>query len=191
MASALETLCGQAYGAKQFPILGIYLQKSWIVLFMCTFCLVPVFIFAAPILKLLGQEDKTANMAGIIARWLIPVIFAFILSFTCQMFLQAQSKNMIISYLAAFSLTIHIFLSWLLTVKFKFGIPGAMVSTILAYWLPNVGQIAFITCGSCKDTWNGFSWLVFKDLFPIIKISLSSGVMIWYVFFCFFFCIGQ
>ncbi|XP_047330281.1 protein DETOXIFICATION 21-like [Impatiens glandulifera] len=184
MASALETLCGQAYGAKQFHTLGIYLQRSWLVLFMCTFCLVPVFIFAAPILKLLGQEDTIANMAGIIACWLIPVIFAFILSFTCQMFLQAQSKNVIISYLAAFSLTVHIFLSWLLTVKFKFGIPGAMISTILAYWLPNVGQIIFVTCGGCKDTWNGFSWLAFKDLLPIIKLSLSSGVMLclelWY-----------
>ncbi|XP_047330280.1 protein DETOXIFICATION 21-like [Impatiens glandulifera] len=184
MASALETLCGQAYGAKQFPTLGIYLQRSWLILLMSTFCLVPIFIFAAPILKLLGQEDTIANMAGIIARWLIPIIFSFILSFSCQMFLQAQSKNIIISYLAAFSLTLHIFLSWLLTVKFKFGIPGAMISTILASWLPNVGQIIFITCGSCKDTWNGLSWLAFKDLFPIIKLSLSSGVMLcvelWY-----------
>lgn len=32
MASALETLCGQAYGAKQYHMLGIYLQRSWIIL---------------------------------------------------------------------------------------------------------------------------------------------------------------
>ncbi|KAF3327033.1 Protein TRANSPARENT TESTA 12 [Carex littledalei] len=28
MTSALETLCGQAYGAKQYHMLGIYLQRS-------------------------------------------------------------------------------------------------------------------------------------------------------------------
>ncbi|KAI3974603.1 hypothetical protein MKX01_029593 [Papaver californicum] len=37
MASALETLCGQAYGAKQHRMLGIYLQSSWVVLTLCDF----------------------------------------------------------------------------------------------------------------------------------------------------------
>ncbi|XP_059668214.1 protein DETOXIFICATION 21-like [Cornus florida] len=184
MASALETLCGQSYGAKQYPMLGIYLQRSWIVLFICSVCLVPVFIFTAPILKALGQDEAIADMAGTIALWLIPVMFSFIPSFTCQMFLQAQSKNMIIAYLAAFSLAIHVLLSWLLTVKYKFGIPGAMFSTILAFWLPNVGQLAFVICGSCGETWKGFSMLAFKDLWPVVKLSLSSGAMLclelWY-----------
>ncbi|KAF2288133.1 hypothetical protein GH714_004599 [Hevea brasiliensis] len=94
------------------------------------------------------------------------------------MFLQAQSKNMIIAYLAAFSLSIHILLSWLFTVKYEFGIPGAMASTILAYWIPNLGQLAFVTCGGCGETWKGFSFLAFKDLFPVIKLSLSSGAMV-------------
>ncbi|XP_057492685.1 protein DETOXIFICATION 27-like isoform X2 [Actinidia eriantha] len=35
MASALGTLCGQAFGAKKHHMLGIYLQRSWIVLFLC------------------------------------------------------------------------------------------------------------------------------------------------------------
>ncbi|KAK2642782.1 hypothetical protein Ddye_024545 [Dipteronia dyeriana] len=184
MASALETLCGQAYGAKQYHMLGIYLQRSWIVLFICSICLLPIFIFMTPLLKALGQEETIAEVAGTIARWLIPATFSFVLSYTCQMFLQAQSKNMIISYLAAFSITIHLILSWLLTAKFKFGIRGVLVSTILAYWIPNIGQLLFITCGGCRETWRGFSVYAFKDLWPVIKLSLSSGAMlcleIWY-----------
>ncbi|KAK3205663.1 hypothetical protein Dsin_019709 [Dipteronia sinensis] len=184
MASALETLCGQAYGAKQYHMLGIYLQRSWIVLFICSICLLPIFIFTTPLLKALGQEETIAEVAGTIAHWLIPTTFSFILSYTCQMFLQAQSKNMIISYLAAFSITIHLILSWLLTVKFKFGIRGLLVSTNLAYWIPNIGQLLFITCGGCRETWRGFSVYAFKDLWPVIKLSLSSGAMlcleIWY-----------
>ncbi|KAI9186290.1 hypothetical protein LWI28_015852 [Acer negundo] len=178
MASALETLCGQAYGAKQYHMLGIYLQRSWIVLFICSLFLLPIFIFTTPLLKVLGQEDKIAEMAGVIGHWLIPVMFAFMMTFTCQMFLQAQSKNMIISYLAAFSISIHLLLSWLLTVKYKFGIQGALTSTILAYWIPNLGQLMFITCGGCRETWTGFSHYAFKDLWPVIKLSLSSGAML-------------
>ncbi|MFQ6640386.1 hypothetical protein Gotur_014332 [Gossypium turneri] len=37
MASALETLCGQAFGAKQYHMLGLYMQRSWIVLLLCCY----------------------------------------------------------------------------------------------------------------------------------------------------------
>ncbi|KAK8610045.1 hypothetical protein V6N13_026589 [Hibiscus sabdariffa] len=30
----------------------------------------------------------------------------------------------------------------------------------------------------CKETWKGFSMLAFKDLWPVVKLSLSSGVML-------------
>ncbi|KAL3373112.1 hypothetical protein AABB24_005216 [Solanum stoloniferum] len=184
MASGLETLCGQAYGAKQYHMLGIYLQRSWIVLTVTGTLLLPIFIFTTPILKALGQEEAIAEEAGVISLWLIPVIYSFIASYTCQMFLQAQSKNMIITYLAACTLVIHIFLSWLLTVKFKFGMTGAMTSTLLAYWLPNIGQLIYVTSGGCKETWKGFTSLAFKDLWPVIKLSFSSGAMLclelWY-----------
>ncbi|KAF8023394.1 hypothetical protein BT93_F0791 [Corymbia citriodora subsp. variegata] len=179
MASALETLCGQAYGAKQYHMLGVYLQRSWIVLTLCAIFLVPLFIFTAPLLKALGQEDKIAKVAGEISLGLIPILFAFVISFTCQMFLQAQSKNMFIAYIAAFSAVVHLCLSWLLTAKYQFGILGAMASTILAYWIPNIGQLMFVLCGGCRDTWKGFSSSAFKDLRPVIKLSLSSGAMLW------------
>ncbi|XP_075104149.1 protein DETOXIFICATION 21-like isoform X1 [Nicotiana tabacum] len=161
MASGLETLCGQSYGAKQYHMLGLYLQRSWIVLTVTTTLLLPLYIFTTPILIALGQKEEIAKEAGLISLWLIPVTYSFVASYTCQMFLQAQSKNKIITYLAACTLAIHVSLSWLLTVKFKFGITGAMISTILAYWLPNVGQLMFVICGGCKETWKGFSSLAF------------------------------
>ena len=179
MASALETLCGQAYGAKQYHMLGVYLQRSWIVLFFSSIFILPVYIFTTPILNILGQDESIAEVGGYIAHWLIGVMLSFIVCFTCQVFLQSQSKNMIIAYLAAFSIAIHLLLSWLLTVKYKFGIPGALSSTLLAFWIPNIGQLMFVMCGGCRETWKGFSSLAFKDLWPVVKLSMSSGVMLW------------
>lgn len=178
MASALETLCGQAYGAKQNEMLGVYLQRSWIVLSLCAICLLPLFIFTTPILIALGQDEAVAVVAGNISLLFIPAVFSYLVSHTCQMFLQAQSKNRIITYMAAFSLAVHVFLSWLLTVKYKLGIVGAMISTNVAYWIPNFGQLMFIMCGGCAETWRGFSILAFRDLWPTLKLSVSSGVMI-------------
>ncbi|CAL5193207.1 unnamed protein product [Lathyrus oleraceus] len=183
MASALETLCGQAYGAKQYDMLGVYLQRSWIVIFTASLFLLPIYIFTIPILEALGQDKNIAIVAGSISLWSIGIVFAFSVSFTCQMFLQAQSKNKIIAYLAAVSISLHVFLSWLLTVKFKLGLNGAMTSILLAYWIPNLGQLIYIL-KKCPDTWKGFSFLAFKDLWSVTKLSLSSGAMVclevWY-----------
>ncbi|GFQ05972.1 protein transparent testa 12 [Phtheirospermum japonicum] len=86
-----------------------------------------------------------------------------------------QSKNHVISYMAVYSLLQHVFGSWLLTVRYAFGVPGAMVSTILAYWIPSFGQLVYVMFGGCPDTWTGFTTFAFKDLGPMIKLSLSSG----------------
>ncbi|KAH1077460.1 hypothetical protein GLYMA_19G120900v4 [Glycine max] len=184
MASALSTLCGQAYGAKEYDMMGVYLQRSWIVLFLTAICLLPLLIFTSPILTILGQDESIGQVAGTISLWSIPILFAYIVSNNCQTFLQSQSKNVIISFLAALSIIIHVSLSWLFTMQFKYGIPGAMISTILAYWIPNIGQLIFITCGWCPETWKGFSVLAFKDLWPVAKLSISSGAMLclefWY-----------
>ncbi|CAA0263728.1 unnamed protein product [Arabidopsis thaliana] len=184
MASALGTLCGQAYGAKQYHMLGIHLQRSWIVLTGCTICIMPIFIFSGPILLALGQEDHIVRVARVIALWLIAINFTFVPAFTCQIFLQSQSKNKIIAYVSAVTLGLHVFFSWLLVVHFNFGITGAMTSTLVAFWMPNIVQLLYVTSGGCKDTWRGFTMLAFKDLWPVFKLSLSSGGMVclelWY-----------
>ncbi|XP_015698436.1 protein DETOXIFICATION 21-like isoform X2 [Oryza brachyantha] len=184
MASALETLCGQSYGAKQYHMLGIYLQRSWIILFGCAVVLLPIYLFTTPLLIALGQDPEISAVAGIISRWYIPIMFSYVWAFTLQMYLQAQSKNMIVTYLAFLNLGLHLFLSWLLTIKFHLGLTGVMGSMVIAYWIPVFGQLTFVFFGGCPLTWTGFSYAAFTDLSDIVKLSLSSGVMLclelWY-----------
>ncbi|KAM0898953.1 hypothetical protein ACQ4PT_021604 [Festuca glaucescens] len=184
MASALETLCGQSYGAKQYHMLGIYLQRSWIILSSCAVLMLPIFLFTEPLLVFIGQDPKIAAVAGLISVWYIPILFSNLCNFTLQMYLQAQSKNMIVTYLAFVNLGTHLFLSWLLTIKFHFGLTGVMSSMVISLWIPVSGQLIFVFCGACPLTWTGFSTEALTDLFPILKLSLSSGVMLclemWY-----------
>lgn len=66
MGSALETLCGQAYGAGQIRMMGIYMQRSWVILFTTALCLLPVYIWAPPILSFFGEAPHISKAAGII-----------------------------------------------------------------------------------------------------------------------------
>lgn len=179
MVGGVGTLCGQAFGAKKYDKLGIYFQQSCIILLFVSSLLTPLFIFASPVLKALGQDPKSADMAGKFALWFIAVIFLYSIMYSCNTFLQSQSKNYIFSIYALLSLFMHIFLSWLLAVKLKFGSTGVMVSTCLAFVIPNIGQITYLVFGGCRETWKGFTALAFKDLGDTIKLSLSSGFMIW------------
>ncbi|CAL9041212.1 unnamed protein product [Musa banksii] len=45
MGSDLETLCGQAVGAGQLHILGIYMQRSWIITSLTATALTPLYAF--------------------------------------------------------------------------------------------------------------------------------------------------
>ncbi|XVE90283.1 hypothetical protein DITRI_Ditri20bG0065900 [Diplodiscus trichospermus] len=184
MSSSTETLCGQAFGAKQYHMMGIYLQRSWIINLAAETVLLPIFIFASQILKLLGEEEDVAKHAGYISVWFIPVLYAFLFNITIQKYLQAQLKNMVIGWLSAISFVLHVLLSWIFVTKLNWGIPGAMSSMIIANWFVVIGEFVYIFCGWCPNTWKGFTVACFTDLFPVLKLSISSAVMLclelWY-----------
>ncbi|GER36358.1 MATE efflux family protein [Striga asiatica] len=107
MGSALETLCGQAYGAGQVEMLGIYMQRSWVILLCTAFILMFLYIFALPFLLLIGQTEDISRAAGKIALWMIPQLFAYAVNFPIAKFLQAQSKIMAMAWISAVALHKH------------------------------------------------------------------------------------
>ncbi|KAJ4970987.1 hypothetical protein NE237_004086 [Protea cynaroides] len=64
MGSAVETLCGQAYGASEYKMLGVYLQRSTILLMLTGIPITFLYIFSKPILILLGESSSIASAAA-------------------------------------------------------------------------------------------------------------------------------
>ncbi|KAM2926646.1 hypothetical protein FF1_043984 [Malus domestica] len=184
MASALETLCGQAFGAKRHHMLGIYLQRSWIVLFLCCILLLPIYIFASPILKLLGQSDDVAEMSGVVSLWLLPMHFSYAFLFPLQRFLQSQLKNFVTLWVALVVLVFHALISWLFVYVLDFGVVGAAIALDISWWVSFFVLLGYVTCGWCPLSWTGFSMEAFSGLWEFVKLSTASGVMLclefWY-----------
>ncbi|KAG8372249.1 hypothetical protein BUALT_Bualt12G0046800 [Buddleja alternifolia] len=184
MSSATETLCGQAFGAKQYHMMGIFLQRSWLVDLVTLTVLLPLFLFASPIFKLLGEEEAIAKSAGYIALWFIPFCYGLVFSLTIQMYLQAQQKNIIIAYLSVLQFAVHIPLSWAFVYVLNWGVSGAMAALCISTWITVFGEFLYIFGGWCPDSWTGFTVAAMKDIFPVVKLSISSGLMIclemWY-----------
>ena len=73
MGSALDTFCGQSYGARQYNMLGTHAQRAIIVLMFMGVPLAFILAFTGQILISLGQNPEISSEAGLYAQWLIPV----------------------------------------------------------------------------------------------------------------------
>ncbi|KAI3498909.1 hypothetical protein L1887_34695 [Cichorium endivia] len=185
MGSAVETLCGQAYGAHQYPMLGIYLQRSTILLMLTGIPLSIIYVYSRQLLILIGQSKEIAAAASIFIYGLIPQIFAYAANFPIQKFLQAQSIVNPSAYIAATMLVVHIGLTYLGLYVWGWGLLGASLILSFSWWVIVVAQFVYIlTSQRTKETWTGFSMQAFSGLWPFFKLSLASAVMLcletWY-----------
>ncbi|KAG5565844.1 hypothetical protein RHGRI_001675 [Rhododendron griersonianum] len=184
MGSALETLCGQAFGAGHLEMLGIYMQRSWIILSSACFFILPLYVYATPILKLLGQRDDIAKLAGKFSIQVIPQMFSLAINFPTQKFLQAQSKVGILAWIGFVFLFLHIGMLYLFISVFGWGLAGAAAAYDISAWGVALAQVTYIVVWCKDDGWRGLSWLAFKELWPFVKLSVASAVMIcleiWY-----------
>ncbi|KAF5783707.1 hypothetical protein HanXRQr2_Chr11g0511001 [Helianthus annuus] len=77
--------------------------------------------------------------------------------------------------LSSFQFVIHILLSILFVYKLNMGVSGAMIALSISSWFLMIGEFIYIFGGWCPDSWKGFTVAAFKDLVPIIKLSISSA----------------
>lgn len=185
MGSAVETLCGQAYGSSRYNMLGIYMQRAMVVLTATGIPLTIIYVLSKPLLLLLGESTEVASAAAVFVYGLIPQIFGYALNFPIQKFLQAQSIVRPSAYISAATLCVHILLSWLAVYKLGLGLIGASLVLSLSWWIIVGAQFIYIvTSRQCKQTWTGFSWQAFSGLWDFLKLSTASAVMLcletWY-----------
>ncbi|EOA15865.1 hypothetical protein CARUB_v10007727mg [Capsella rubella] len=185
MGSAVETLCGQAYGAHRYEMLGIYLQRATLVLALVGLPMTVLYTFSYPILLLLGEPKKVSYMGSLYIAGLIPQIFAYAINFTAQKFLQAQSVVAPSAYISAAALLLQISLTWVTVYVMNMGLMGIAYVLTISWWFIVGAQTLYITFSiRFRETWTGLSSRSFDGLWSFFKLSAGSAVMIclemWY-----------
>ncbi|CAN1222421.1 Protein DETOXIFICATION 40 [Linum grandiflorum] len=179
MGSAVETLCGQAYGASKYQLLGLYTQRSTLLLTLTGIPLTILYIFSKPIMILLGESPAIASAAALFVYGLIPQIFAYAANFPMQKFLQSQSIVMPSACISLATLGLHFLLSWAAIYKFGLGLLGASLVLSFSWWIVVAAQFVYVVMSPrCKETWTGFSVKAFSKLGVFLKLSAASAVML-------------
>ncbi|CAO2168238.1 unnamed protein product [Urochloa humidicola] len=179
MSTALDTLCGQAYGAGQYNVLGIYKQRGMLVIGLACAPFAFVWAFAGEILVLLRQVPAVAAEAGAYARWLIPSIFLSVPLQCHARFLQAQSLVLPVMASSGASALCHAALCWALVYRAGMGSKGAALANAVSSAV-NLAMLALYVrmSSACRRTWNGFSMEAFKELRSFAALAVPSGFMI-------------
>lgn len=179
MGSALETFCGQSYGAKQYHMLGIHLQRAMVVLLLVSFPLAAVWFNAGDILRLLGQDSEIAAEAGRYTRFMVPSIFAYAILQCHVRFLQAQNNVLPMAVIAASTALLHYFVCWALVFRSGLGNRGAALANAMSYWINAVALAVYVRVSpSCRKTWTGFSGEAFRGILNFVKLSIPSAIML-------------
>ncbi|CAN6234706.1 unnamed protein product [Urochloa humidicola] len=178
MASSLDTLCGQAFGAKQYHLLGIYKQRANLVLTVVSVGVAVVWWYTGKILLLFGQDPEIAAGAGSYIRWMIPALFVYG-PLQCH-FRFLQTQNIVLPVMLSSGVTAlnHVLVCWLLVYKIGLGYKGAALATAISY-LANVSILTIYVrlAPACENTRRGFSKEALREIPSFLRLAVPSALM--------------
>lgn len=159
MGSALDTLCGQSYGAKQYDMLGTHVQRAMFVLMLTSVPLAFALVFTGQILLAAGQNPEISYEAGLYAQVLIPGLFAYGLLQCLTKFLQAQNIVHPLVVCSGVTLIFHILLCWFLVQNLGLGNRGAALAISISYWFNVILLAVYVKLSEAgRRSWHGWSW---------------------------------
>ncbi|KAG7583089.1 Multi antimicrobial extrusion protein [Arabidopsis suecica] len=179
LSGALETLCGQGFGAKSYRMLGIHLQSSCIVSLVFSILTTILWFFTESIFGVLKQDPSISKQAALYMKYLAPGLFAYGFLQNILRFCQTQS---IVTPLVVFSfvpLVINIGTTYALVHLAGLGFIGAPIATSISLWIAFVSLgIYVIWSDKFKETWTGFSMESFRYVVLNLTLSIPSAAMV-------------
>ncbi|KAK1420896.1 hypothetical protein QVD17_22857 [Tagetes erecta] len=179
MGSALDTFCGQSFGAKQYHMLGVHKQRAMIVLLSVSIPLAFIWANAGKLLVFLGQDPEISAEAGLYARFMIPSLFAQALLQCHVRFLQSQNNVVPMMISTGITTLLHILSCWIMVFKSGLGSRGAALANAISLWINVLLLAVYVRVSpSCKKTWTGFSKEAFHNIPTFLKLAVPSAVMV-------------
>lgn len=190
---ALETLCGQAYGAKNYKAMGIILQRAMLFTLVLASAVALSWSKIETLMLFLGQNATLSAAAARYLHWSTPALF-FVASADClKRFLTSQNVMLPATVASIVAMLCAPFFYWMLVFKFHLGLFGAAIAGNIAQATPFVIMLAWTMkreqtlklTNSPMATWQGFSIEALKDWNSYTKLAFPSAAMVcleWWTF---------
>ncbi|KAK9008072.1 hypothetical protein V6N11_074975 [Hibiscus sabdariffa] len=179
MACALETLCGQAYGAQQYEKVGIH---TYTAIFCLTLACIPLsllWLYMGRVLVFIGQDPSISHEAGKFIRWLIPALYACAIFQPLVRYFQTQSLITPLLICSCISLLVHIPLCWALVFRFGLGNIGGALAISISNWLNTIFLALYMWYSpTCAKTRVPVTMELFQGIAEFVGFAVPSVIMV-------------
>ncbi|KAE8733950.1 hypothetical protein F3Y22_tig00000916pilonHSYRG00390 [Hibiscus syriacus] len=180
LAMGMESICGQAFGAKRYTVLGITLQRTVLLLLVSSLPISLLWINMRKILILCGQDETIATEAQWYLVYSLPDLLAQSVLHPLRIYLRTQSITLPLTCCAMLSILLHIPINYLLVSYLKLGIKGVALSGVWTNFILVASLIIYILYfGVHKKTWGGFSVVkCFKEWKSLLNLAIPSCISV-------------
>ncbi|XP_051148796.1 protein DETOXIFICATION 12-like isoform X2 [Andrographis paniculata] len=179
MASAQETLSGQAYGARHYDKVGTQTYTAILCLILVCFPISIVWMYVESLLRFVGQDPEISHEAGKFIMWLIPTLFGYASLQPLTRYYQMQSliPPMLIS--SGITICFHAMVCWMLVFKSGCGSLGSAGAMGISTWL-NVAILGLFMkfSSTCARTRAPISMKMFEGVRAFFAFAVPSALMI-------------
>ncbi|CAI9276611.1 unnamed protein product [Lactuca saligna] len=179
LVGGLETLYGQAFGAKQHNKIGGYTCSAIISLLIVCIPISISWIFIDKFLILIGHDPLISHEARKYSIYLIPSLFSGAIVKPLVRLLQSQSLTMPLLVTSTLVLCFHAPLCWGLIFKLKMGSVGAATAFSLSNWFYLMLMVFYFKFSSlCKNVGVTFCMDAFVGMKEFFWFAIPSAVMV-------------
>lgn len=179
LAMGMEPICGQAFGAKRFKLLGLTMQRTVILLLVTSIFISFLWLNMKRLLLLCGQQEDIANVAQSYILYSLPDLVAQSLLHPLRIYLRSQSITLPLTYSATLSILLHIPINYFLVNVLQLGIRGIALGSVWTNFNLVVSLIIYIwVSGTHKKTWCGISSACFKGWKSLLNLAIPSCISV-------------
>ncbi|KAK6130550.1 hypothetical protein DH2020_035696 [Rehmannia glutinosa] len=131
LAMGMDPICGQAYGAKQFKLLGLTLQRTVLLLLTTSIPISFMWLNMKRILLWCNQDEEISETAQNFIVFAVPDLFFLSILHPLRIYLRTQGITLPLTYCSTVSVILHVPLNFLLVGYFKMGISGVALAMAL------------------------------------------------------------
>lgn len=180
MATCMDTLCAQAYGAKLYHQVGEHFQKCTLMI-LCYFLPVSVLWWnASPLLAYFVEDPDLVVYAEQYLRVVLAGIPGFVLFECGKRYLQAQgifhASTVVLVVCAPVNIVLNYLLVWNKYVGF--GFLGAPTAVAITSWLMAGMLFLYVVMFNGRKCWGGLSTRVFRNWNAMLRLAIPGVIMV-------------
>ncbi|RVW16241.1 hypothetical protein VitviT2T_002066 [Vitis vinifera] len=179
LAMGMEPICGQAFGAQRYKLLGLTLQRTVLLLLLTSIPIAFLWFNMKEILLFCGQDEDIATEAQSYILYSLPDLVAQSFLHPLRIYLRTQSITLPLTYCATLAILLHIPINYFLVSVLDLGIKGVALSGIWTN-LNLVGSlIAYVVVSRVyKKTWGGVSSECLRDWKSLLNLAVPSCISV-------------